>query len=89
MRWSKKTNYDEAGFAREIGIQKIMLTPIGMAGGIYDSQSYEQIQLKKKKWPEVKIFFILDLFLAKCFRIISCKRFLYIQNAVLGDFPIK
>jgi hypothetical protein len=29
------------------------------------------------KCPEVKICFVLDLFLTKCFRIISCERFLF------------
>ncbi len=40
-----------------------------MAGGIYNSLNFEQKQLKM---AEVKLLFILDLFLAKCVRIISC-----------------
>jgi hypothetical protein len=43
---------------------------------------------KNSKWPEVRILFVLDLFLTKCKRIMSCYRFLSI-NAVLGDISIK
>jgi hypothetical protein len=46
----------------------IPVTLIWMAGGIYDSQNFEQIQLK---WPEEKILFIQGLFLSKCITIIS------------------
>jgi hypothetical protein len=40
------------------------------------------------KWSEVKIFFILDLFLTKCVRIISCYKMLS-KNSNSGDFSIK
>jgi hypothetical protein len=40
------------------------------------------------KWPEVKIFSNLDIFLTKHTRIISCKGFHH-KNVVLGDFSIK
>jgi hypothetical protein len=45
------------------------LTPIGMAGGIYDSQNFDKIQLKMA-WS--KNIFNLEIFLRKCIRIISC-----------------
>ncbi len=61
-----------------------MLTLILMAGSIYDSQNFEQI-LFKMAWSK-DIFFIPELFLTKYFRIISCYKFLYVKNAVLGNF---
>jgi hypothetical protein len=49
-----------------------VLTLIRMAGGKYD---FETLNRYNSKWSEVKIFFILDLFLTKCVRIISCLKF--------------
>ncbi len=40
-----------------------------MAGGIYDSQKLEQIELKTALSKNI---FNLDLILTKCLRIISC-----------------
>jgi hypothetical protein len=41
---------------------------------------------KNSKGPEVKRFFIMDLFLTKCVRTISDKRLFF--KAVFGDFSI-
>jgi hypothetical protein len=51
-----------------------------MARSVYDSQNFEQ-----NKWPEVKIFIIIDLFFTKCARIISSEGF-YFKNAFLRQF---
>ncbi len=56
-----------------------------MAGGVYDSLNFEQKQLKMA-WS--KNIFLLDLFLKKGVKIISCKSFLF-NKCSLGDFSIK
>jgi hypothetical protein len=47
------------------------LTLIRMAEGVR-YMIPKTLNRHSSKWPEVKIFFHLDLFLTKCFRIISC-----------------
>jgi hypothetical protein len=46
------------------------------------------LKIYNSKWPEEKIYFILDLFLTKCIRNILLSIFIY-KNGVLGDFSIK
>ncbi len=62
------------------------LTLIRMTRIIYDSQNYEQIQLKTA-WS--KIFFILDLFHTKYIRITFFKKVFIYKNAVLDDVSME
>ncbi len=52
-------------------------------GGVYDFKNF--LNKNNSKWPEVKIFFFLDLFLTNVLELYIVKS-LYQKDAVLGNF---
>ncbi len=60
--------------------QGSVLTLIQMAGGIHTYMTPKTLNRHNSKWPEVKIFVHLDLFITKCFRIICVLVKVFIQK---------
>ncbi len=66
-----QVNLDSAGPINSLSELDAALSLVHMAGGIYDSRNLNRYN---SKWPEVKIFFFLDIFIQNVLELFLAKK---------------